>query len=302
MTEDRATAIPSAEEKDSAITPVIEQNPNGHSEADTGTEEGTSIQNEESLEDPTGTPEGDAEEELDPLLKAKKHADRKIAELGERASTSDKMLTVAVSKNPELLIEMYDPKSELFNRKLAERISAENPDAYARADAIFRQRQERAPAPQAYAPQGVVTDAMFEQKMAEYLAKHEKVVTEKSATQEFQESLGYTDEQFQVISQNLKTVAASIREADSSVDLKTSLKRAFIAMFPGDFENEVRQKTMLDVAKKKAMTSPSGGGEGAPVERRKMKLSADQEAGQKASGLPLDRYLELQEKYPHLKK
>lgn len=300
MKDDSATADPSATDKDSAIPPVEEQDPEGHPEEPTEQGEETPAPNEEAPEDPAGAPEDESEEDLDPLEKAKKHADRKIAELGEKASSGEKKLIAAVMKTPELLIEMFDPSSELYDRKLAEKISQEKPDVYARADAIYKaKRAGTVPPPNVVTPQAqpAVTDALIKQKIDEALAEREKVLSERAGLQEFKDSTGLTAEQFEVIEPNLRAIAASLREADETLDLKDSMKRAFMAMFPGDYEKSVRQKAFLDVAKKKAMISPAGSGESPLGDKKLRKLSPEEEAGWKASNLPLERYITLQDKY-----
>ena len=155
----------------------------GHPESTPENEEDPSIQNEENPEDPDGAPEGESEE-LDPLKKAKKFADQKISELGAKASSREKSLVAAVRKSPELLIEMYDPSSELYDKDLANKIRSENPDVYQVADRIYKERMYGVQDPTEY---GGVSKSEIERIVAQKIAEAERRSSEVNAFAKFRE-------------------------------------------------------------------------------------------------------------------
>lgn len=307
MKDQSTTADLPAEDKDSAKIPDEQElDSQEHLETDAETEDDTS---EEKNEDPKaldsedsteGAPEEEGvkgdEEELDPLEKAKKHADRKIRELGDKAATGEKLVIAAVQKSPELLIEMFTEGTEMFNPDLAKKIATDHPDVYKKADEEFKRRQiaqQRGSAP--VQNQGSQDD-IIERKVAEVLAKREATQSEQTQLSEFQKELGMTDAQFQVLLPSLKPIAGALRQADSGLSQKESLERAFMAMFPGDYEKATKQRVLVDVARKRAMGTQGGGGDSGPS--RATELSPAQEEVWKRTSMSKERFMEIVKKYP----
>lgn len=305
MKDQSTTANPAAQDEDSANAPENQPlDSQEHPEGGAGNEEDTSTKNEDpeeqTPEDPSnGAPEDEGtkgeEEELDPLEKAKKHADQKIRELGDKAATGEKLVIAAVKKSPELLIEMFAEGTEMFNPDLAKKIAIEHPDVYKKADEEFKRRQiaqQGGPAPvQNQAPE---TD--IKKIVAQVLEEERGKASEQTQLSEFQKELGMTDAQFQVLLPSLRPIAGALRQADSGLSQKESLERAFMAMFPGDYEKATKQKVLVDVARKRAMGTQGGGGDAGPTKTGE--LTPAQEEAWKHTSMTKERFMEIVKKYP----
>lgn len=265
--------------EDSAETPQENLDSAEHQEEVEETAEETAENNEASSEDSDGAPE-EKDEEEDPLLKAKKHADRKITELGQTVTAKEQALIAAVRKSPELLIEMYDEKSELYDRTLAEKIKAAHPDVYNRADEIYRG------APKAQAAPDI--DQLVSKKVEEYLNGS----SEKQVLDNFRKELGYDEQQFSLIEGSILNIAKAICRENLEMPLEVAIKNAFIGMYPGEYTKTVKKEIALGASKKRAMVGPSGGGS-SDDGTSKMKLTAEDKEAIRVSGLSEERYIEL---------
>lgn len=289
MPDDNTTAQATG---DSVETPETTQDSNEHQEEVEETAEETAENNEADPEDSAGAPE-EEDEEMDPLLKAKKHADRKITELGHAVSAKDQalesreqVLIAAVTRNPDLLIEMYDDKSELYDLDLANKIRDKAPEVYQKADAIFRQRQSQAPvyqAPvyQAPAPQDI--ESIVDAK-----------VREREHLNEFRKTLGYNEADFSVIIPGVKKIADAIRSENPEVTMDTALRSAFISLYPGNYEKSIVKSAAIKASTKAAMEGTAGGGSASQEgPGSKFKWTPEEQKALEVSGLTKERYLKV---------
>lgn len=294
------------DEDSASSTTEDEQNSNEHSEDSEENEEETSEENESESEDSEdGAPEDEDEEDADPLKKAKKFADRKITELGTKLSQSSQKMVEMVKKSPELLIEMYDENSSLYDRDLADKIRYEFPDVYQQANQVFRARvtQQRAGGNQTYANQGAQTDGQavgaeeyLRKQMAMMFSSLQRENDTKSALSTFRQRLGYSEEEFSKLAPSLVSVAESIQKIDPERSYSSALEHAFIAMFPGDYEKDVKKKTLVGVSEKLALQS-GGGKASSSAGKKKLKITQQDREAAAVAKMSVERYMELQGKY-----
>lgn len=295
----KSTTAPSDEdqEEDSALRTTEEELDSEEEQPEESEEEGgeTLDSNDSDLEDSEdGAPEEDDEED-DPLKKAKKHADRKITELGTKLSQTNSKLVEAVKRSPELLIEMYDDKSDLYDRDLAQRITAEFPDVYAKANEIFKAKMMQRGAPAQQNPAKPDPEEYIKRQVAMLMATHTAEVEARTALDAFRKKLGYSLDDFAKIEPGLKSLSDSIRRIEPEVTHEDSYTRAFLAMFPGDYERGVKNKTLVNVSKKLALETQGGGAANSKL--KKVKISDQDREAAKVANLSVERYLELQKKY-----
>jgi hypothetical protein len=280
MPDDNTTAQAT---EDSVETPETTQDSAEHQEEVEETAEDTAENNETQAEDSGGAPEAE-EEELDPLLKAKKHADRKITELGHTVSAKEQALVAAVKRSPDLLIEMYDPQSEMYDLALANKIRETQPEVYQKADAIYRQRATSTPAPQ------TDIDSIVEAKIREREERQEK----QGALDEFRKTLGYSEADFAIISPGVVSVAETIRRNNPDIPMEAALRSAFVGLYPDDYNKSVIKSVALNASKKKALIGTAGGGGGSDFSSsNKFKWTDEERIALKTSGLTEERYLKL---------
>lgn len=264
---------------DSVETPETTQDSSEHQEEVEETSEDTDENNEAKPEDSNGAPE-EEDEEMDPLLKAKKHADRKITELGQTVTAKEQALITAVRKSPELLIEMYDQNSEMYDLALAEKIKATHPDVYNRADEIYRGITPKSPEKD--------IDKLVSEKVQEYLSG----TSEKQILDNFRKELGYDEQQFSLIEGSVLNIAKAIRRENPEMTLEIAVKNAFIGMYPGEYTKTVKKEIALGASKKRAMVGPAGSGASDDGTARPQ-LTAEDRKAIEVSGLSEERYVQL---------
>lgn len=247
--------------------------------------EETPIENEVPAADSEEQPAAEIEEEAPKT--PEDHAKEKIRQLGTKASILEKQMTSAVIKKPEMLIELYDPKSELFNRDLADKIREAYPEVYREANEAYLNKGKPAGAPPA---QDV------ERLIAAGIEKYQKDQESKQALESFKKDLNLSDEDYAAVVPQIKTIATQLLTNGHSPDYRDALERAYIALFPGEYENVIKKDAYLNASKKIAATNP-GGGSSPSLGKSNPKLSAEDEIAIKTSGQTPARYLELKEKY-----
>lgn len=272
----------------STVTPVTtEEAPD--SNEDKGQVEETTENNESTDADSQEQTEPVVEEE-DPLEKSKRHADEKIRQLGTKAADMERKITNLVISNPQMLVDLYDPSHASHDPVLAEKIKAQHPDVYAKADAIYKEKLTK----------GSSKDQPGNPDISKYIAmevaRHQEESTKQSATAAFVQKVGLPAEDVEILLPQITAVATQLKQSGIVATYEEALDRAYIAVCPDDSAKAVQKNAYVKAAKKLAAVSPTGGGSNVDAPKSGIKLSDEDMEAIKASGLPQARYIQLKEK------